>query len=124
MGVSDQWAVWYLNADMALSIDKRAEEQAFMDSFEETFARRHGAALADVAAAIGLDYFTIDCAETTDGALLIFEADHTGIVHDMDPPDLYPYKSAHMHKIFRAFAAMVDGRAAGARGAQSHPAAA
>ena len=50
---------------------------------------------------IGLDYFTVDCAETKNGSLLIFEADNTAIVHDMDPPDIFPYKSPQMRKSIR-----------------------
>ena len=61
---------------------------------------------------IGLDYFTVDCAETRDGALLIFEADNTAVVHNMDPPDIFPYKPPQMRKIFDAFAAMLERRVA------------
>jgi len=33
------------------------------------------------------------------------------IVHDMDPPDVFPYKSAPMRKLFDSFAAMLYRRA-------------
>jgi hypothetical protein len=33
------------------------------------------------------------------------------IVHDMDPPDLYPYKGPQMKKIFKAFREMLHSRA-------------
>ena len=42
-----------------------------------------------------------------DGSLLVFEADNTAIVHDMDPADIFPYKPPQMRKIFDAFAAML-----------------
>jgi len=45
------------------------------------------------------------------GALLVFEADNTAIVHDMDPPSVYPYKSAQMQKIFKAVQTMLMRRA-------------
>ena len=64
----------------------------------------HAAGLSD---RIGLDYFIIDCAETKAGDLLIFEADNTAVVHNMDTPELYPYKPPQMHKIFDAFAGML-----------------
>jgi len=60
---------------------------------------------------IGLDYFTIDCAENKDGDLLIFEADNTAVVHNMDSPEVFPYKPPQMRRIFEAFAAMLYGRA-------------
>jgi hypothetical protein len=43
--------------------------------------------------------------------LLVFEADNTAIVHDMDPPDIFPYKVPQMRKVFEAFAAMLHRRA-------------
>jgi hypothetical protein len=57
----------------------------------------------------------VDCAETRDGALLVFEADNTAVVHNMDPPDLFPYKPPQMQKIFAAFVAMLERRVARAR---------
>jgi hypothetical protein len=111
MAIADRWDIWYLNAGMSLSASKRVEEQTFMQTFDVAFARRHAAALAGIAERIALDYFTVDCAETKNGSLLIFEADNTAIVHDMDPPDIFPYKVPQMRKVFDAFAAMLDRRA-------------
>ena len=111
MAVADEWKVWYLNADMAVSVPHRLEEGQFMQEFDQRFAARHAAALSEMSARIGLDYVAIDCAETADGALLVFEADNTAIVHDMDPPNVYPYKSPQMKKIFQAVQAMFYRRA-------------
>jgi hypothetical protein len=107
MAIADRWDIWYLNAGMSDNAAKRLEEETFMRTFDFGFARRHQTALAGLADRIGLDYFTIDCAETTDGSLLIFEADNTAVVHNMDPPSVFPYKAPHMRKIFDAFAAML-----------------
>jgi len=107
MAIAEQWNIWYLNAGMAFSADKRAEEARFMERFEDEFGDRHGAALSALAGQLGLDYFTIDCAETRQGDLLVFEADNTAVVHNMDLPDLYPYKPPQMRKIFAAFAEML-----------------
>jgi hypothetical protein len=111
LAIADRWDIWYLNAGMSRSVAKRREEEAFMESFETGFARRHRMALAGIAERIGLEYFTVDCAETSNGSLLIFEADNTAVVHDMDPPDIFPYKLPQMRKVFDAFAAMLDRRA-------------
>jgi hypothetical protein len=115
MAIADRWDVWYLNAGMSASAAKRLEEQAFMQTFDIAFAARHAAALTGISKRIGLDYFTVDCAETRSGSLLIFEADNTAIVHDMDPPDIFPYKALQMRKVFDAFAAMLDRRARSGR---------
>ena len=111
MAIADRWDIWYLNAGMTESAAKRLEEETFMRTFDIGFARRHRTALAGMADRIGLDYFTIDCAENKRGELLIFEADNTAVVHNMDSPDMFPYKAPQMRAIFEAFAAMLCRRA-------------
>jgi hypothetical protein len=115
MAVADRWDIWYLNAGMAFSDSKRMEEAHFMQAFDSAFAVRHQHALAALADRVGLDYFTIDCAENKNGELLIFEADNTAVVHNMDSPEVFPYKGPQMRKIFDAFAGMLSRRAAGGR---------
>jgi hypothetical protein len=110
MAVADQWMIYYLNAEMKESAAKRAEEARFMARFDEDFAARHGAALAAIAERVGLDYFGIDCAENADGKLLLFEADIAMIVHAMDDPAIFPYKTVQMRKVFAAFRAMLHDR--------------
>jgi hypothetical protein len=111
MAIADRWDIWYLNANMVFSESKRREEENFMRTFDDAFAVRHHRALAAMIDRVGLDYFTIDCAENKRGELLIFEADNTAVVHNMDSPELFPYKPPQMRKIFAAFAAMLYGRA-------------
>jgi hypothetical protein len=111
MAIADRWDIWYLNAGMAANAAKRLEEETFMRTFDVSFARRHATPLAAMADRIGLDYFTIDCAENKRGELLIFEADNTAVVHNMDSPQVFPYKPPQMRLIFEAFAAMLFRRA-------------
>ena len=115
MAISAGWKIWYLNADMAVSHAKRAEEAHFMATFDDGFAMRHAGALSEMARRVGLDYFMVDCAETRTGDLLVFEADNTAIVHNMDPPGIFPYKAPQMHKVFDAFVAMLYKRAGNPR---------
>ncbi|MEI6722328.1 MAG: RimK family alpha-L-glutamate ligase [Betaproteobacteria bacterium] len=112
MAIADRWMIHYVNADMDASSWKRGEEARFMDEFDSGFASRHARALSGIDAQLGLDYYAIDCAETRDGELLVFEADTAMLVHAMDPADLYPYKSAHMRKIFEAFRGLLGTAAA------------
>lgn len=102
MAVSQRWMVHYLNADMDEAAN-RDEEAAMMATFDEGFARRHAAAFAALVEGFGLDYFGVDCAETLDGRLVVFEADVAMIAHAMDPADVYPYKKPAMAKLFAAF---------------------
>jgi glutathione synthase/RimK-type ligase-like ATP-grasp enzyme len=110
MAISEHWIVHYLSAGMDESAERRAEEARFMGDFDVDFAVRHATALKALAERVGLDYFAIDCGETKDGALLLFEADVAMIVHAMDPPEKYPYKLPAMRKLFAAFADLLRSR--------------
>ncbi len=122
MAASGHWMVHYLNAGMTGSAAKRAMEAEAMEGFATGFARRHAAAFAAVNDWLGLEYSQIDCAELPDGRLLVFEADTAAIIHQMDPPDLFPYKREPMQRVMDAFGAMLR-RHAGARAAIAEPAA-
>jgi len=115
MAIADRWDIWYLNAGMSNSAGKRLEEETFMHTFDFGFGRRHATVLAGIVDRVKLDYFTVDCAENKRGELLIFEADNTAVVHNMDSPEVFPYKPPQMRVIFEAFAAMLHRRARGAR---------
>src|SRR5450432_146875 len=111
MAIADRWDIWYPGAAMSGSANQRLEEETFMRTFDIGFARRHAAALAGVADRIGLEYFILDCAENRRGELLIFEADNTAVMHNMDSPELFPYKAPQMRRVFEAFADMLYRRA-------------
>jgi len=102
MGVSSHWMIHYLNAGMYEEAWKREEEARFMDDFN-AFAERHRLALEAIYQRTQLDYLCIDCAETPDGQLLIFEIDHAMVVHAMDTEAMFPYKQTHMLKVKNAF---------------------
>ncbi len=107
MAVSPRWMVHYLNADMLDSAANRKQEAKFMDSFDWEFGAKHGPALAAIDQIIKLDYYSLDCAETKDGRLLVFELDSGAVVHAMDPIALFAYKRPHMQKLFSAFRALL-----------------
>ncbi len=107
MAISQHWMIHYLNADMRNDTTKRAEEARFMETFDSDFAVRHAAAFKAIADRTGLEYLPLDCSETQDGKLLVFEVGTGMIVHSMDPPDLFPYKRPQMEKVFRAFQSML-----------------
>lgn len=107
LGISSDWMIHYLNAGMAESAAKRAEEADFFARFDTVFVPRHAAALSGIHARMPLDYLVIDCAETADGRLLIFEVDTGAVVHALDSVELFPYKRPQMEKVFAAFHAML-----------------
>jgi len=102
MGVSSHWMIHYLNAGMYEEAWRREEEAHFMEDFGN-FAKRHRSALEAIYQRTQLDYLCIDCAETPDGQLLIFEIDHAMVVHAMDTEAMFPYKQTHMLKVKNAF---------------------
>jgi hypothetical protein len=107
MAISDHWVVHYLSAGMEGNADKRREEEQFFATFDDDFARRHYDALLCIAQRLQLEYVGLDCGETPDGELLIFEVDSGMTVHAMDPADIFPYKQPQMRKVFGAFRQML-----------------
>jgi glutathione synthase/RimK-type ligase-like ATP-grasp enzyme len=115
LAISAHWMVHYRSAGMELSASKRREEASLMENFDSDFALRHGAALSAIAARLGLDYVVLDCAQTQDGRLLLFEVDSRGWIHSTDPVEVFPYKPAVMQKAYAAFRAMLGRHAAQGR---------
>lgn len=110
MAISEHWMIHYLNAGMTESRWKRDEEAHNMLHFSKLFGLRHEDALSAVGKAFDLEYFAIDCGETADGQLLVFETGNAMVVHDMDPQDLFPHKSPKMQELFREFQTMLQKR--------------
>jgi len=110
LAISRNWMIHYLNADMHED-RHRAEEARFFAEFENGFAHRHTMPLAELSRRVGLDYFVVDCGETSDGRLLMFEIGAAMIVHALDSDEAFPYKKPQMRKVCAAFAAMVRRRA-------------
>lgn len=108
MALDRNWMIHYANAGMIQSSEKRAEEAREMEEFDAGFAQRHRTAFAEIYRRIGLPYLGIDCGETPDGQLLVFEADAAMVIHSMDPPEIFPYKQGQMRRIFDAFYSMLE----------------
>ena len=110
MAISARWMVHYLNSDMLEHADYRLEEKNCMENFDSTFNIQHHSVLVEMYKRFGLDYVGIDCAETKDGQLLIFEVDSNMVVHNMDSAEMFPYKKVQMPKIFRAFSQLLESK--------------
>ncbi|MET0331030.1 MAG: hypothetical protein ABW154_06320 [Dyella sp.] len=112
MGISAHWMVHYPYDEMKPDPARRAEEAELMARFDQDFAQRHAAALVQLHQRVGLEYVGFDCAQTTDGQLLIFELANALVIHAMDDPGIFPYKAVQMQKVFGAFADMLHRHAA------------
>jgi glutathione synthase/RimK-type ligase-like ATP-grasp enzyme len=107
MGISEGWMVHYPYAEMIAHPERREEEMRAMEGFDAGFALRHQRALTALAEQIDLEYFGLDCAESRDGDLVIFEVASAMLVHAMDNAEIFPYKTTQMRTVFDAFRAML-----------------
>lgn len=107
MAVSDCWMIHYLNAGMTENPARRDAEALEFETFDTGFAHRHRTAFASLNARLGLDYVILDCTETPDGRLLLFEVEMAAIVHLLDPVNIFAYKQAPMRRMFAAFEDML-----------------
>lgn len=110
LAISPRWMIHYYNAAMAEHRWMRDEEARFIGDLGSVFHGTLAAALSEIAAAIPLEYFGIDCALAADGRLLLFEADAAMLVHGTDSPELYPYKPAGFRRIQNALMDLLRAR--------------
>jgi len=108
LAIHNDWAIWYYNARMDLDPWKRAEESRFVEAMASALPARAMNALHAVGETIGLHYFGADCGVMQDGRLVVFEIETGMIVHDWDPPEIYPYKRECARLIRGATEAMID----------------
>lgn len=114
LAVSPHWMIHYYNAPMRENAWMRDEEARFVAGLESVFGGPLADALREIAAAIGLAYFAIDCGIAPDGRLLLFEADGAMLVHGTDDPAVFGYKRAAFERIQSALTAALAAAAGGA----------
>ncbi len=102
LAIGTGWKLHYFSADMARCADHRAEEAAFLDDMAPRLGPIACAALAAIAATLGLDYGGIDFALAPDGRVILFEANATMV---LVPPPLDPMWDYRRPAIKQALAA-------------------
>jgi hypothetical protein len=110
LAISPDWLVHYFSADMLAASWKRDEEACFLEDPGAALGPKAMAAVAAVGRRLDLDFAGLDFAVLADGRILVFEANATMLVHLHDPIEDFPYKHAHVPKIFQAFERMVEER--------------
>ena len=111
LAVGDGWLAHYWRAEMGRAEWKRQEEEAFLADWRAVFGPRAAAAADAVARRIDLDYAGMDCALTSDGELLLFEANACVLLHLDEPAALFPYKHRYVPPIRDAFTQLALRRA-------------
>jgi glutathione synthase/RimK-type ligase-like ATP-grasp enzyme len=112
LGISETWLVHYWRAARLMRAHgwMRAEEERFLREPEAVFPA-WSRVFGEIAAALGLDYFGVDCALLEDGNVLVFECDPSAFVHCReDPNDVFAYKFTYVPRIFAALDELLDRR--------------
>jgi len=122
LAIGDGWKVHHYTTEMDRHAWMQDEEKAFLENPARVFSPGHYAALAAIRAAIGLEFFGIDCSLDRDGNIVVFEVNASMLIHD-DNVD-FPYKTPHCMRIKEAFDAMLTRAATSARSLTSAPASA
>lgn len=113
LAISADWKVHYFTAGMADSASHREEERRFLDNMPAVLGTRAMAALAQINAALGLDYGGIDFALAADGSVLLFEANATMVVFPPGPEPMWDYRRGSIDRVLQAATQMLRRRADG-----------
>jgi len=105
LAIGDGWKVHHYTTQMDRHPWMQDEEKAFLENPGGVFSPDHYAAFAAIRAAIGLEFFGIDCSLDRGGNIVVFEVNASMLIHD-DNAD-FPYKTPHCIRIKEAFDAML-----------------
>ncbi len=107
LAISEHWKVHYHSGLMERFAWMREEEERFLRDPGSVFAA-WDTVFGAIAAAVGLEYFAVDCARGSDGSVLVFECGPGMLVHCKDAPDLFPYKHELVPRIFAALEGLME----------------
>jgi tetratricopeptide (TPR) repeat protein len=105
LAIGQHWKIHHCTTEMAHHSWMQEEEKAFLQNRHGVFSPAHYDALAAIRAAIGLDFFGIDCALDRDGNIVVFEVNTSILIHD-DNKD-FPYKTPYCFAIRQSLDAML-----------------
>ncbi len=114
LAISRNWKVHYFRADMALSLENRAKDEAFLTDVANFVGARGMAALERINVALDLDYCGIDFAVSTKGDILFFEANATMVMVPLSNDPKWDYRRPAFDAVFAAVRTMLMERTAGA----------
>ena len=112
LAISKDWKVHYFSAAMAGSAALRAQERRFLEDMPAVLGARAMQALAQVCAAIDLDYAGIDFGLAADGSILLFEANAAMAILAPGPDSIWDYRRRPIEAALRAARSLVLSRAA------------
>jgi len=107
LAISRDWKVHYFTSDMADHPDHRTEEAGFLEDMPGTLGANAMRALADIQAALGLDYAGIDFGLSPAGELLLFEANATMVIAKPNNDPHWTYRRGAVDRVLDAVGAMI-----------------
>ncbi|MEJ0071232.1 MAG: hypothetical protein WDO24_23600 [Pseudomonadota bacterium] len=108
LAIGDDWKVHYFRTPMDQHDWMRREEEAFLADHRHAFGTAQCATLEAIRNAVDLEFFGIDCGIDRDGALVLFEANASMLIHANDSRALFPYKQASFERIRDAFDRLIE----------------
>lgn len=117
--------VWQIHSGdryrvMSTTPSTQEEEKRFLADPEPYLGSKAFQALHAIRDAIDLDFFGVDFTVDSDGNVVVFEA-NAAMRHNFDHAGNFPYTRPYLENVSRAFADMVDRRAAERREANKAP---
>lgn len=115
VAVSSHWKIHYFTAEMADSVEHRAEDARFLSDMATVLGPVAMTALSEIQATLGLDYAGIDFGLSPEGGILLFEANATMVVNPPEPDEKWAYRRPAVARIHEAVRRMLVTRAASHR---------
>jgi hypothetical protein len=113
LAIAADWKVHYFTASMAANPAHREEESRFLTDMPTVLGHRAMTALAAINAALNLDYAGVDFALTSDGSVLVFEANATMVISPPGPEPIWDYRRAAAGDALQAARQLLSSRAGG-----------
>jgi hypothetical protein len=107
LAIAPGWLVHYEHSGMEHHPDRLAEEMRYLDDPAQAIGAGAWEAVRQIGAAMGLDYAGVDFTVTPDGAVLLFEANATMLVHPEAPEGPLTHKNRSIERVFHAFKGML-----------------
>ena len=111
LAIAPDWLVHHRSAGMEGDPSRRAEEMAFLRDPRRVLGDRAYAAVVNIGEAMGLDYSGVDFSLTSDGRVLVFEANAAMCVHTEPEDSVFAAKNPYVTPILKAFQRMLTNAA-------------
>jgi tetratricopeptide (TPR) repeat protein len=111
LALSPDWKVHYFSAAMAENADARLEEARFLADMPGVLGAKAMAALGSIARRLGLDYGGVDFGLSSDGEVLLFEANAGMVIQPPGPEPTWDYRRAPIGRALDAVEALLLAKA-------------